>query len=157
MYIMNFLESFLLVGLSSQLSKLLIVYTEIVQLPKPGSMKQTVICIITGTCKCLSCVSNLFCYVKFYSSPVHNTEIKLETNFSTSFDSLAICFYLAKFRALIITFLFHTEAPNKGTIWIPYWNLFSWKYILVLMKCRSLCWINIAGRKLRRSKRDMIL
>lgn len=104
MYIMIFLESFLLVGLSSQLSKLLIVYTEIVQLPKPGSMKQTVICIITGTCKCLSCVSNLFCYIKFYSSPVHNTKIKLEPNFSTSFESLAICFYVAKFRAFDYNF-----------------------------------------------------
>lgn len=51
MYIMTFLETFLLVGLSSQLSKLLIVYTEIVQLPKPRSMKPTVIGIITGTCK----------------------------------------------------------------------------------------------------------
>lgn len=49
MYIMTFLEGFLLIGMSSQLSKLLIVYTEIVQLPRPASMKQTVIGIITGS------------------------------------------------------------------------------------------------------------
>lgn len=47
-YIVTFLETFLLVGMSSQLSKLLIVYTEIVQLPRPGNRKQTVIGIITG-------------------------------------------------------------------------------------------------------------
>lgn len=34
--------------MSSQLSKLLIVYTEIVQLPRPGNRKQTVVGITTG-------------------------------------------------------------------------------------------------------------
>lgn len=47
-YIVTFLESFLLVAMSSQLSKLLIVYTEIVQLPRPGNRKQTVVGITTG-------------------------------------------------------------------------------------------------------------
>lgn len=94
-YIMTFLESFLLVGLSSQLSKLLIVYTEIVQLPKPGSRKKTVIGIITGTCKCLSCVSNLFCHIKFYSYTGTQYGDKTRHKVSTSFASLKIiCFYV---------------------------------------------------------------
>lgn len=42
------LEIFLLIGLSSHLSKLLVVYTEIIQLPTNKHMKETVICIITG-------------------------------------------------------------------------------------------------------------
>ncbi|KAK6637504.1 hypothetical protein RUM44_007924 [Polyplax serrata] len=44
----TFLEIFLLVGLSSHLSKLLVVYTEIIQLPTNKHMKETVVCIITG-------------------------------------------------------------------------------------------------------------
>lgn len=48
LYIMSFLESFLLTAMSSQLSKLLVVYTEVMQLQRMGSIKQTVILIITG-------------------------------------------------------------------------------------------------------------
>ncbi|XP_071057708.1 uncharacterized protein [Onthophagus taurus] len=48
LYLMSFLESFLLTAMSSQLSKLLVVYTEIVQLQRMGSIKQTVVLIITG-------------------------------------------------------------------------------------------------------------
>lgn len=44
----TFLEIFLLIGLSSHLSKLLIVYTEIIQLPRVKHIKETVVCIITG-------------------------------------------------------------------------------------------------------------
>ncbi|KAK9753667.1 hypothetical protein QE152_g1872 [Popillia japonica] len=48
LYIMSFLESFLLTAMSSQLCKLLVVYTEIMQLQRMGSIKQTVVLIITG-------------------------------------------------------------------------------------------------------------
>ena len=44
----TFLEIFLLIGLSSHLSKILVVYTEIIQFPHGRHMKETVICIITG-------------------------------------------------------------------------------------------------------------
>lgn len=47
--VMSILESFLLTGLSSQLSNLLIIYSELVQLPRMRSVKQTVVLIITGT------------------------------------------------------------------------------------------------------------
>lgn len=47
--IMSILEICLLVGLSSQLSKILIVYSELVSLPKMASIKQTVVLIITGS------------------------------------------------------------------------------------------------------------
>ncbi|XP_065172081.1 adhesion G protein-coupled receptor B3-like [Atheta coriaria] len=46
--VMSILESFLLTGLSSQLSNLLIIYSELVQLPRMRSVKQTVVLIITG-------------------------------------------------------------------------------------------------------------
>jgi len=42
------LEAFLLIGMSSHLSKLLIVYTEVIQIPRVQHMKQTVVSIITG-------------------------------------------------------------------------------------------------------------
>lgn len=48
MYIRILLETFFLIALSTQLSKLLVVYTEMVQLPKSNSTKQTIIGIITG-------------------------------------------------------------------------------------------------------------
>ncbi|KAJ8964500.1 hypothetical protein NQ314_004788, partial [Rhamnusium bicolor] len=50
-YFMTFittLEAFLLLGMSSHLSKLLIVFTELIQLPKPMASKYTVIGIISG-------------------------------------------------------------------------------------------------------------
>lgn len=42
------LKIFFLMGMSSHLSKLLIVFTELVQLPRPVTSKQTVIGIISG-------------------------------------------------------------------------------------------------------------
>ncbi|XP_039292578.1 uncharacterized protein LOC111062656 [Nilaparvata lugens] len=48
LYIVTCLEGFLLFGMSSHLSKLLLVYTEIVSLPKIPNIKLTVICIING-------------------------------------------------------------------------------------------------------------
>ncbi|GLH12057.1 Uncharacterized protein GBIM_16808, partial [Gryllus bimaculatus] len=47
-YVTTSLEAFLLIGMSSHLSKLLIVYTEVVQIPKVRHIKQTVVSIITG-------------------------------------------------------------------------------------------------------------
>ncbi|KAJ4440133.1 hypothetical protein ANN_08271 [Periplaneta americana] len=47
-YVTTSLEAFLLIGMSSHLSKLMIVYTEVVQIPKVRHMKQTVVSIITG-------------------------------------------------------------------------------------------------------------
>lgn len=47
-YVTTSLEAFLLIGMSSHLSKLLIVYTEVIQIPKVQHMKQTVVSIITG-------------------------------------------------------------------------------------------------------------
>lgn len=47
-YVTTSLEAFLLIGMSSHLSKLLIVYTEVVHIPKVQYMKQTVVSIITG-------------------------------------------------------------------------------------------------------------
>ncbi|XP_049845498.1 uncharacterized protein LOC126298235 [Schistocerca gregaria] len=47
-YVTTSLEAFMLIGNSSHISKLLIVYTEVVKIPKVKHLKQTVICIITG-------------------------------------------------------------------------------------------------------------
>jgi len=47
-YVTTSLEAFLLIGMSSHLSKLLIVYTEVIQIPRVQHMKQTVVSIITG-------------------------------------------------------------------------------------------------------------
>ncbi|KAJ9586827.1 hypothetical protein L9F63_019579, partial [Diploptera punctata] len=47
-YVTTSLEAFLLIGMSSHLSKMMIVYTEVVQIPKVRHMKQTVVSIITG-------------------------------------------------------------------------------------------------------------
>nr|CAD7201608.1 unnamed protein product [Timema douglasi] len=47
-YVTTSLEALLLIGMSSHLSKVLIVYTEVVQLPKIKHLKQTVVSVITG-------------------------------------------------------------------------------------------------------------
>nr|CAD7568769.1 unnamed protein product [Timema californicum] len=47
-YVTTSLEALLLIGMSSHLSKVLIVYTEVVQLPKIKHLKQTVVSVITA-------------------------------------------------------------------------------------------------------------
>lgn len=48
MVFLTFLEMFLLLSISSHLSKLLIIFTELIQVSKPMTSKYTVVGIISG-------------------------------------------------------------------------------------------------------------
>ncbi|KAL0272241.1 UNVERIFIED_CONTAM: hypothetical protein PYX00_005296 [Menopon gallinae] len=92
----TFLEIFLLIGLSSHLSKVLIVYTEIIQLPRVKHIKETVVCIITGA-PVLAVLCNLLGY--------HTTGWILKSWWITK-GSMVFNVFIACAMVLLVLFVF---------------------------------------------------
>lgn len=138
----TFLEIFLLVGLSSHLSKLLVVYTEIIQLPSNKHMKGTVICIITGESLRLTWSGRiasikfvLFCGIFYRKLPFGFDQILVQ-NFKSDFSSSNLFFSLAEIdfarhfatctignRLSLITFFFFWRMESQTFSFSPYASL----------------------------------